>query len=186
MRIDMLDQLIRIFAHTEEVRFLLGRLYLPAAVGTFAIHQLGFRPEGLAGCTVHSLIGALIDIALIIEALEDLLHLFLMVIVCGPDKLVIGRVHQIPQSLDRTRHIIHKLLRRDTRFLCFQLDLLPVLIRSRLEKDIVTVLSLKTGNAVGQHDLIAVADMRLAGRVGNRRSDIIFSLVLHSLRFLIS
>ena len=40
--VDVLNQPIRIFAHFEEICLLLGRLHLSAAVGAFAVHQLGF------------------------------------------------------------------------------------------------------------------------------------------------
>ena len=107
---------------------------------------------------------------------EDLLHLFLMIVVRGTDELVIRSVQRIADPADFACHIVYKLLRRHTLLLRFQLDLLAVLIRSRLKEHIIPVFSLKTGNAVRQHDLIAVPDMRCTGRIGDRRRDIILSL----------
>ena len=56
-----------------------GRLHLAAAVRAFAVYQLGLGKEGLTGCTVKSLIVALVNIALIIQFLENLLYLLLMI-----------------------------------------------------------------------------------------------------------
>ena len=57
--------------------------------------------------------------------------------------------------------MINKLLRSDASLLGFQLDLLTVLIGSGLEEYIIALLSLETGNAVCENDLVGVSDMRL-------------------------
>ena len=44
MSVDVLDQLGRILAHTEEIGLLLGRFHLAAAVRALAVHQLGLCP----------------------------------------------------------------------------------------------------------------------------------------------
>ena len=59
-------------------------------------------------------------------------------------------------------------------FLCFQLDLLAVLIGSGLEEYVVALLTFEAGDAVCEYDLVGVSNVRLAGCVGNRRGDIIF------------
>ena len=161
MLVDMLDQLIRIFAHAEEIRLLLGRLYLPAAVRALAVHKLGFRPEGLAGSAVHSLVCPFINIPLIIQTLENLLDLTLMILIRGSDELVIGSVQQVAHSLNDPRHLVHELLGRHPRLLSLQLDLLSMLVRAGLEEDIIPFLALEPGDAVRQHDLIIVAYMGL-------------------------
>ena len=51
-----------------------------------------------------------------------------------------------------------------------------MLIGSGLETDIVALSSLKTGNAVCQHDLVGVSDMWLAGCIGDSRCNIIWFL----------
>ncbi len=162
MLVDMLYQPVRVFAHTEEVGLLPGGLHLPAAVRAFALHQLGFRPEGFAGGAVHALVGPLVDISLGIHALEDLLHLSLMVIVRGADEFVIGNIQHIAHALDDAGHLVHELLWGDPGLLGLQLYLLSVLVRAGLEEDVTAFLPLEAGDAVRQHDLIVVAYMRLA------------------------
>ena len=116
--IDIIDESLRIFAHTEEICLFLRRLYRASAVRAFAVYDLGLGPEGLTRGTVKSLIAALVNIALIIELLENLLYLRLMILVGGADKFVVGCIHQIPDRLDLTRHVIDKLLRRDASLIC--------------------------------------------------------------------
>ena len=108
------------------------------------------------------------------------------------DELVIRSVQRIADPADFASHIVYKLLadkltehinthpefiqpvsRKNEMMNNF---LLPGLQDLRLKEHIIPVFSLKTGNAVRQHDLIAVPDMRRTGRIGDRRRDIILSL----------
>ena len=162
MLIDMLYQPVRIFAHTEKVCLLPGRLHLPAAVGALTVHQLGFRPEGFAGSTVHSLIGALIDISLFIKTPENLLYLLFMVLVGCADKLVIRNIQHIAHSPDNACHLVHKFPGSYSCLLGLQLDLLAMLVRPRLEKHLISFLPAESCNTVCHHDLIIIADMRLS------------------------
>ena len=158
----MLDEPVCIFAHFKEVGLFFCRLHLPAAVRTFAVHKLGLCKEGLAGCAVHSLIISFIDISLVIQLLEDLLHLFFMVCVCSADKFVVGCVHQIPDPLDLPCHIVHEFLWRNACFLSLQLNLLAVLIGSCLKEHIVSLASFVPCDGVRQYDLVSVPDVGLA------------------------
>ena len=92
MLINVLDQFVCIFAHAEEISLFLGRLYDTAAVRALAVHQLGLGPERFTGGTVHSLIGPLVNISLIIETLEDLLYLLLMILIGSTDELIIRNI----------------------------------------------------------------------------------------------
>ena len=172
MLVDMVNQTVSVFAHTEEISLFLGRLHLAATVRTLAVHQLGLGPEGLAGSTVHTLVSTFVDIALVIQLLENLLYLLLMVIIGGADEFIIGSVHQIPDPLNLTGHIVHEFLRSNACLLSLQLDLLTVLVGSGLEKYVVALESAETGNGVRQYDLIGVANVGLAGCVGNGRGHV--------------
>ena len=179
MFVDMLNQLIRIFTHTEEISFFLGRLYFSSAVGTLAVHKLAFGPEGLTGSTIQAFISPLINISLLIQAPENLLYLLLMVRIRGTDKLIIRYVQQVAQTANGSCHIIHKLFGSHARFLCLDLNLLPVLVCTGLEENIISFLSLKPCNTVCQYDFIIIANMRLTGSVSNGCCQIIRSFVLH-------
>ena len=114
MLVDVRDQAVCVFAHFEEVSFLFGRLYLAAAVWALAVYQLRLGKEGLTRCAVKALIIAFVNITLIVQFFEDFLYLSLMIGISGTDEFVVGSVHQIPDCLDLTCHIVYKLLRSYT------------------------------------------------------------------------
>jgi len=171
------EQPVRIFAHAEEVRLLLCGLYLPAAVGAFAVFELRRRPERFAGGAVHPLVGAFIDVALFVQLSEDLLHLLFVIFVGGADELVVGDVHQIPDAADLSRDAVDELFGGDAGCLRLLLDLLPVLVCARLEAHVEALVALKARDGVREHDLVGVADVRLARGIGDRRGDVIGGLL---------
>ena len=182
MSVDVLDQPIGIFPHSEEISLLFGGFHFPAAVGTLPVHQLAFRPEGLAGGAVHPLITAFINIPLVVKFLKDFRDRLLVFRVGGADEFVIRSAHQVPDLPDFPRDFIHILLGRHPRLFRFFLDLLAVLVRARLEKYVVAFLALEPCNRVRQNRFISVPDMRFSRRICNRRRDIIrfFRLIVHS------
>ena len=174
MCLNVLDQTVCVFAHFEEISLFFGWYAWASAVRTFSVYKLGFCEEGLTWSTVHSLVLSLVDIPFCIHFLENLLNLFLMVFICGTDEFVIGCVHQIPDALDLTGYVINEFLRCNTCFFCFQLNLLAMLVSSGLEKYVVALLSFITRNGVCQNRLVGIANVRLAGCIGNGCGDVIF------------
>ena len=108
-----------------------------------------------------------------------------MILVCGTDKFIIRRIHQIPYSLNLRGHIIHKLLRCDPGLPGLQFDLLPVLVRARLKKHVISLAPLVPRDRIRQHNLIRISNMRFAGRIGDRRCNIILLFHTYLLFFLI-
>ena len=92
MSVDIVDKFVGIFAHLEEICFFLGRLNFSAAVGALSVLKLGVCPERFEGSTVLAFVGSLVDIALIVKALEDFLYLLLVVFVGGADELIVRTV----------------------------------------------------------------------------------------------
>ena len=174
MVINILNQSVGILAHTEEISFFFGRLYLPSAVGTLSVYQLRLRKKGLTGSAVQSLIVSFINISLIIKLLKNLLNLSFVVLIRGADKLVIGRVHQIPNIFNLSCSFVYKFLRSDSGSLCLLLNLLTVLIGSCLEEHVIALCPFIPGNGISQNCLVGIADMRLTGSVGNSRCNIIW------------
>ena len=178
--IDVLNQPVRVFFHAEEIGVLLGLMNLAAADGTLALFlNLGSGIEGLALLAVHAAVMAQIDVALVIELLENLLNLALVIRICGADEAVIGSAYQVPEALDLACNLVDELLGALACTCCSGLDLLTVLIGTCHKTDIKAVCSLVAGNTVGKNNLICVTDVRLAGCIGNCRCDVIFSFVLH-------
>ena len=99
-----------------------------------------------------------------------------MLLIGGADEFVIGGVHQIPDVTDHGSDLVHVCLRAHACCDCLLLDLLSVLICARHKADIIALFSLETRDRVRQYDLVGVADMRLAGCIGDRCRDIIWFL----------
>ena len=172
----VLHEAVCVLAHAEEVRLLLGGVHLSAAVGALAVFELRGRPKGLARGAVHPLVRPFIDIPLLVQLAEDGLHLRLVVGVGGADELVVGDVHQVPDALDLVCDAVDELFGRLAGGLGLFFDLLAVLVGARLKAHVVALVAAEARDGVRQHDLVGVADVRLARGVGDRRGDVIGSL----------
>jgi len=148
------DQGILVFGKAEEIALFLGLLHRAVAVRAFMIDQLGFRPEGLAGRAVPALVFALVDIAFVIELLENVLDGLDMVLVRGADEAVIGNIEQLPELLDPVHNVVDIGLWRDALVLGFALDLLAMLIRAGQEHDIKTLQALIAGHGIRCHGCV--------------------------------
>ena len=62
---------------------------------------------------------------------------------------------------------------------CRLLDLQSVLVRAGHEEDVIAIDALEARDRVGGDDLVGVADMRSAIRVGNGRREVEFLFVGH-------
>ena len=167
---------VSILGQTEEVSLLLGVDNGAAAVRAAAVDKLALGPEALAGGAVLADILALVDVALLVHLLENLLDGLDMVVIGRADEAVIADVHQLPQILDALGaldDVINKLLRGDAGLLGLQLDLLAMLISTCLKIYVITLLSFKTCDRIRKNDLIGISDMRFTGCVRNGSADII-------------
>ena len=159
------QQAVSVFAGLEEVGFLLCLIDRAAAVGALAVFQLGFSPEAFARLAVHALIGALVDITLVMQLGKDLLHTLDMIVIGGTDKAVIADVHGLPQVLDGSHNGIHVFLRRYTLGGGLILDLLAVLVGTRQEHDVIALHPLVACQCITGHGGIAVANVQLIAGV---------------------
>ena len=170
MLLVQLDDAILILGKTEEICFFLCVYNLAAAVRALAVYQLCLGPERLTRLAVLALVHRLVNIALILQALKNLLYGFFMIRIGRADKAVIGNVHQLPQILDAAYNLIDKFLRRHAGFLCLVLNLLTVFIRTGQEHDIIALQALKASHSIGCHGTVAMADVQVIRRVVNRSS----------------
>ena len=166
---------VGVLAQTEEVGLLLGVLDLTAAVGALAVHQLALSPEGLTGLAVLTYILTLVDVALLVHLLKNLLDGGDMVVVGGADETVVGDVHQLPQIQNSPLagdDLVHELLGGDAGLLGLVLDLLAVLVGAGQKQHIIAAQALIAGHGVGGHGAVGVADVQLVAGVIDRGSDI--------------
>ena len=164
-----------VLTQAEEIGFLLRIHDLAAAVGTLAVLELALRPERLAGLTVLALIGAFINVTLVIHLAEDLLDGLHMIVVRSADKAVVTDVHQLPEvedALFTLDNVVHEFLGRHAGGLGLVLDLLTVLVRSREEHDIVAREPLIARHGIRRHGAVAVADVELVRGIVDGGGDI--------------
>ena len=176
VRFDVMNERVRVLSHPEEVRLFFGALDFAAAVGAFAVYKLALRPKTFARGAVPALVLALVDIALLIELLEDLLHRPDVARIGGADELVVRSADAVPNGADDTRDVVDIGLRGDARLFRLLFDLLAVFVRARLEADVVALHALETDDGVRQNGFVSVADVRLARSIGDRRRYIIIAL----------
>ncbi len=179
---------VGILRKPEEIGFLFRVLHLPAAVRALAVHQLALRPEGLAGLAVLALIGALVDVAVVVHLPENSLDGRHMIVVGGTDEPVVGNVHQLPQiqhTLLPSDNVVHKLLRGNAGLLGLVLNLLAVLIGAGEEHHVVALEPLEPSHGVGCHGAVGVADVQLGGRVINGGGNIVVSPAFFAHKYLL-
>ncbi len=145
----MVDEPLGVVAHLEEVGLLLLLSGLPAAVGALAVYELALGEEGLALVTIEALIGALVDVPLVVELFEYLLNLFYVVVVGGADKVVVAEVHQVELLFYQSGGAVHELLGGEIRGLGLLLVLFAVLVGAGLEVHVIALHTLEAGDAVG-------------------------------------
>ena len=93
MRVDIFYKSGGVFAHFEEIRLFVRLFNLSAAIGTFAVHKLTFRPERFARRTIPAFVRAFVYIAVFIEFIEDFLNLFFVVFVGRTNEFIVRNVH---------------------------------------------------------------------------------------------
>ena len=150
-------------------------MHRAAAVGAFAVDQLTLSPEALARGAVLSFVGTLVDIAVVVHFSENPLNGRHVVVVRRTDETVVRDVHELPEVKNAAftgNNTIDKLLGRHPGFLCLLLDLLAVLIRPGQEHDVIARQAFVTGDGIGCHRTVCMADVQLIRGIINRGSNV--------------
>ena len=113
------------------------------------------------------LVGTLVNISALVELGEDLLHRLYVLFVSGTDKLIVADVEIVPSALDHVRNAVHELLRSNASLFGLVLDLFAVLVGTRQKEHVIALQALESCDTVRKDRLVYVADMGLAGGVGN-------------------
>ena len=172
MGLDVINQPILILRKAEEIALLAGLFHRATAVRAAAVLELKLRPEGFAWGAVPALVFALIDIALIVQFAENLLHRLHMAFIRRADEVAIVDIHQLPELFDAIYDVIHVFLRGHASLARLALDLLAMLIRAGQEEHIVARHLLESSHRVRRSRTIAMADMQIIARIINRRCDV--------------
>ena len=97
---------------------------------------------------------------------------------CSADKIIIGNFHGLPQLFYAAYNFIYILLRSYPLFFGDGLNLLPVLVRTGEEPDIITGQSLESRHGVCHYRTIGMPYMKVGTRIVNRSCNIVFSFAL--------
>jgi len=107
-----------------------------------------------------------------------------MIIVRSADKTVVGYVHKLPKILHAAlaqHYIVHKLLRRNARGLCFFLYLLAMFIGSGKEHHVIALHPLIPRDNVRRHGAVRMTYMQLRAGIIDRCCDIKLFLCFHGI-----
>ena len=143
---------------------------------------MAFRPERLAGRAVLTLISRLVNIALIVQFLEDFLNRFYVIIVRRTDKFIVGYIEQIPEFFDVRDALVHELLGRFARLFRFFLDFLSVFVRTGKIENVEPAHALIARDRVATNRGITVSEVPVAARIINGRGDVVCLFIHVSLR----
>ncbi len=178
--LNKLQPAVGIFAHFEEVAFLLRHLHRPATIrANVPLRQLMLREKGFTGRAIPTGILGFINIPLVINLLEQTLYHLLMPLFRGADKIAVVNIQKLPKLLNTIHNAIHK----SQRFLPSLggplLNFQAVLVGTRQKVRVKAPLALVARHRVGSYCSISMADMQLIAGIINRRGDIKSRLFCH-------
>ena len=126
------------------------------------LDELVLAVERLARRAVPAAVAALVDVARLVDALEDALHLRLVLGVGGADEEVVGGVEHTAQGAEALREHVGLLARGAPLPLGGAGDLAAVLVGAGEEEDVLAALAVMPRDDVGHDRRVRVADVRLA------------------------
>lgn len=144
-------------------------LDLATAVGALAIDKVAFGELRLAWRAIVAVVGSLVEVAVVMELLHEVLDALHVARLRRADEVVVGDVEVAPQ-LGELRHLaVAPLLRRHAVRGSGLGDLLAMLVHAGEEEDIAPVHAGEAGGGVGRDGGVRGTDMRLAVNVVDGR-----------------
>ena len=134
---------------------------------------LGLALEVGAARAVPALVQALVDVAVVVDALDDLLHLRHVLGVGGADEEVVGGVDPPGQLAKPWRVGVDQVPGGDALRLGRQHHRLAVLVGPGEEEDVLAALAHVPGEHVGGDRRVGVAEVRLGVYVVDRGGDVV-------------
>ncbi len=128
--LDMIPEPVLVLGHAEKVVGLLDIFWFFQMIRTESIHQLSFCIKTLTAEAIMAAVFTEIDIPIVIDKLQKLLHRMFVLIPGGPDKLVVDNSQFRPQRLKHAADPVHIGLRVLATGLGGLHDFVPVLIRA--------------------------------------------------------
>ncbi len=166
----------------EEVVLLLQHLHgllvdgaeLLPGVLALAVDQVGGGLVLLAADAVRALVTALVDLALVVQILHELLDPGRVPVLGGADEVVVGDFQVFPEGLPRLLdQLVGPLLRTDPVGLRGAHDLLTVLVRACEVPHLLAALAVPAGEHVPSNGRVGVAEVGTIIHVVDRRRDVV-------------
>jgi hypothetical protein len=138
MLIDVVDQPLLITAHFEKIVGFLDRLRGRLVVRATAVDQFPLGVKAFAPEAIKAFVFAEIDVAGIVDTLQDRLYHCHMARVGGADEIIVGNVQLRPQFPEKAADLIHVLPRRPVLLLGGADDFVSMLVRAGEKIGLVT------------------------------------------------
>ena len=172
MALDVFPQPGQVLGHAEEVVLLADEFGLGQMLGAQAVLQLLFRIEAFAAVAVVAAELAEIDVAGIIDLLQEALHAGLVVFVGGTHEGVVLDAQMRPQLLEQAADAVHEFLGGDALLFGGLDDLVTVLVRTGQEHGVVAQGLVEARQGVGHDGGIGMSQMGLGIHIVNGGGDI--------------
>ena len=170
--VDVLDQAVLVLAHAEEVVLLLDVGGRGLVVRALAVLQLLLGVETLAAVAVVTAVLPEIDVAGIVDVLQDPADRRLVVVVRGADEVIVGDAAGVPggpeQRADPVRIRLGLGVVRGRRLS----DLVAVLVRAGEQIDVLAPHAVVALQRVRDDGGVGVPEVRLGVHVVERRGEI--------------
>ena len=147
MRFEVRDPAILVLRHAEEVVLFLDERRRREVIGAVAVDQLLLGVEALTAGAVQAAVAAEVDVALGVDAAEELLHGADMVLVRGADEVVVAETAVIPGLAEDPAHALGVRARLQPRRRRRRGDLVAVLVGAGDEEGPIATGAMKARQA---------------------------------------
>ena len=128
-------------------------------VGTLSAHQFFFHVESFTADTIETFIRTKINIARIIDFLQDETNGLHVIRIGRADEIIVGYGQLGPQAAELQADPVRVLLGADSRLLCSFGNFIAVFIRTGDKKSFVSSHAGVPGQNVGNNGCIGMSDM---------------------------
>ena len=179
----VVHQPVRVLAHLKEVGFFFDQFHLMARWCLTANHVAGFVMVDLSQLTFRKVffivnripanVFTFVNVALVNKLLKNLLHGFFMIVIRGPNKLIIGDFQFFPQFFNAGCHLVNVGLGFHPQFFSFFFNLETVFVSPRQEENVIAIQTLKAGFSVTGNFGVGIPNVQFARWIINRCCDVI-------------
>ena len=172
VRFQELAQPVAVLLHAEEVVAFAAQDRRVAVLRQLAVDQLVLSHVAFLADRVQPFVLAVVDVARVVDALQDGAHHALVALLGGADEVVVGDVERLPRIAEAAADLVDERLRLPAGFGGGVVDLLAVLVGAGEEPGVVAVRAVPARQEVGGHRGVGVTDVRLVVHVVDRGGDV--------------